>query len=157
MKLTVFIDGACEPINPNGHGACAFAAFEGEVAGRESDARPVPFKTAAKLIGEGPGMTNNIAEYRALRGSLQWLVEHGHGGDEIDLRMDSQLVVNQVNGAWECRASNLQPYCRDCRAILLLLPQARLRWVPREENFVPDDLINRLYASHGIPVLARRG
>jgi len=66
-------------------------------------------------------MTNNIAEYRALRGSLQWLVEHGHGGDEIDLRMDSQLVVNQVNGAWECRASNLQPYCRDCRAILLLL------------------------------------
>jgi len=155
MKLTVFIDGTCEPRNPGGHGACAFAAYEGEAGGREADTRPAPLKTTAKLIGEGAGMTNNVAEYRALLGTLKWLAEHGHRGDEIDLRIDSQLVVNQVNGTWECRSPALLPYCRDCKAILILL-HASLKWVPREENFVPDSLINQLYASRGIPVLARR-
>lgn len=33
--LTVFVDGANEPVNPGGHMACAFAAFEGEVSGAD--------------------------------------------------------------------------------------------------------------------------
>lgn len=156
MKLTVFVDGACEPRNPGGVGGCAFAVYAGEVGGREADPRPTVLKAAGKLLDE-PGMTNNVAEYRALVATLRWLAEHGHRDDEIDLRMDSKLVVEQVNGNWECRSPRLQPFCGECRAILLLMRHTKLRWVPREENFAPDAMINQLYAARGIPVLARRG
>jgi ribonuclease HI len=152
VKLTVFIDGAVEPVNPGGTGACAMVVYVGEVGGRESDPRPAPLKAGAKLIGSGAGMTNNVAEYRALLGALKWLAENGHQSDELEIRMDSKLVVNQVLGTWNCNAPALQAFRRDCLAVMTLFPKVDLKWVKREENFVPDAMINDLYAKAGIQI-----
>lgn len=160
MKLTVFIDGAVEPYNPGGTGACAFAVFPGDVGGRKDDPRPPPIKTAAKLIGAGRDMTNNVAEYRALRGTLSWLLANTGSGEEIAIRMDSKLVVCQMNDTWACNAAHLQAFRQECRDLVLQF-QSRgtvlsLTWVPREENYVPDHLINLLYAENGIHVTVRQ-
>jgi len=150
--ITVFIDGACEPFNPGGYGACAFAAFEGAVSGGKDDPRPKPLKQAALILGNGNGMTNNVAEWRALRGTLQWLSQNTKP-QPIALFMDSQLVVNQFTEKWQCNVPALYALREECRK--LWRSEMILTWIPREQNWVADDLINRLYASKGIKVTVR--
>lgn len=154
--ITVYIDGACEPRNPGGYGACAFAAFHGNVGGREHDPRGAPIKAAAQLIGNGPEMTNNVAEYRALRGTLLWFLSQGLRSDPIRAFMDSQLVVYQLSGQWQCNAPRLQAFKAECAELMARFPDLVLTWVPREQNHVADALINALYKKHNIQVMARR-
>ncbi len=152
--LTVFVDGANEPVNPGGHMACAFAAFEGEVSGAEGAQRPPPLAAHYKVFDRHPGATNNVAEYRALRGALGWLIKHAPDA-EIKIFMDSNLVVNQVHGSWACRAANLQPFLTECQEQLAKLSKASLHWVRREENAVADSLTRKAYTEKGIKITER--
>ena len=52
--------------------------------------------TVSEAIGDG---TNNIAEYRAAIEGLKRASRHGV--DEIELRMDSELVVKQLKGEYQ--------------------------------------------------------
>jgi len=69
-----------------------------------------------------PGLvTNNQAEYRTLIGALERLQAHlGTTATSVAVTVngDSQLVVNQVNGAWKVRHPDLQPL--HARAVVLL-------------------------------------
>jgi ribonuclease HI len=155
--ITIFIDGACEPMNPGGHGACAFIAYWGRVLGGKDNFRPEHLGKAVKLIGHGPGMTNNVAEWRALRGALWWLSTRRPDEDEISIFMDSQLVVNQFNDQWQCRAPELQIIMAECRALMSgIKGTVVLNWIPRDQNWVADNLINELYAKHNIHVTVRK-
>jgi ribonuclease HI len=159
--ITIFIDGACEPVNPWGWGACAFVAFEGQVAGNEFTQRPAPIGASAKLIGNGLGMTNNVAEWRALRGALTWCTMPGKlkvdlNVEKLELFMDSQLVVNQFNGEWNCNSPGLVVFRDECLRIAKQLPGLKLTWVPRQENWVADAMINQLYAQNTIKVTVRK-
>lgn len=57
----------------------------------------------------GDDVTNNEAEYRTLIEALQALVDtiRAHGKDpkryRLEVRGDSQLVINQLTGAWKAR------------------------------------------------------
>jgi len=158
--ITMFIDGACEPVNPWGHGACAFVAFEGKVNGNEFSRRPPAIGASAKLIGSGPGMTNNVAEWRALRGALTWCITPGKlkidlNEERLELFMDSQLVVYQFNDKWKCNSSELIVFRDECRRIAKQLPGLNLTWIPRQENWVADAMINQLYAQNNIHVTVR--
>jgi ribonuclease HI len=156
--ITVFVDGACEPRNPGGYGACAMVAFPGAVAGFQGATRPMAIHAVAKLIGNGPDMTNNIAEWRALKGTLEWLTTSPKvdKNDDIAIFMDSQLVVNQFSGGWATNATHLQTYKEQCKMFAAQLPKMVLTWLPRDQNWVADDLINKLYASNGIKVTVRK-
>jgi ribonuclease HI len=127
-------------------GACAFVVY---------DETMTPIKKAAKLIGDGPAMTNNVAEWRSLRGLLRWVVQH-RPKDTVQVYMDSQLVVNQFNEKWECRQSELRAIMRDCLDLSAEM-DITLTWVPRAENAVADELINQLYARSNIPVMRGKG
>jgi ribonuclease HI len=160
--ITGFIDGACEPVNPGGEGACAFVLFPGAVTGGKDESRPAPVAQSAKLIGrvhEGAPMTNNVAEWRAFQGALWWLSkpEHGntHAVQPIALFMDSQLVVHQFSGKWNCNLRHLQVFRDKCREMAQQFPQLTVTWVPRDQNWVADDMINRLYAANNITVTVR--
>lgn len=93
-------------------------------------------------LGEG---TNNIAEYQAAIAGVRKAIEHE--ADEIELRMDSQLVIKQVNEEWEVRKSELVPL----RDELLNLLSRYTRWsaihVRRELNQRADELANVAYSS----------
>lgn len=147
--ITVFADGACEPKNPGGMGACAMIVFDGSVVGTKDGERPSPRFQSSRLIGSGPAMTNNIAEWRALRGTLLWLSKVNLG-IPIQMFMDSQLVVKQFNRSWKCNSPEFQSIRDQCWG--LKIHQFTLTWVPRAENWVADNLINQIYAKHGIKV-----
>jgi ribonuclease HI len=143
-RLTIFCDGLCEPRNPGGYGCCAFIVFEGIVSGRAEVLRPPCVYEQHGCIGHGPEMTNNVAEYRAVRAALKWLLANAPE-TLCDVFTDSQLVVEQANGRWNCKAMRLIPLRNECQALLEELPRARLRWVKREENDVADALTRIAY------------
>ena len=54
-------------------------------------------------------VTNNIAEYRAAIEGLKRASKHGI--DEIELRMDSELVVTQLQGVYQVKNATLKNPC----------------------------------------------
>jgi ribonuclease HI len=92
--------------------------------------------------GETIGVaTNNVAEYRALLAGLEHARELG--ATEVDVRGDSALVVNQVNGAWKIKEPHLRPLREEAVRALQGFDRWTLRHVRREHNAHADELVNQ--------------
>jgi ribonuclease HI len=92
--------------------------------------------------GETIGIaTNNVAEYRALLAGLDRARELG--ATEVDVRGDSALVVNQVNGAWKIKEPHLRPLREEAVRALQGFDRWTLRHVRREHNAHADELVNQ--------------
>jgi ribonuclease HI len=63
-----------------------------------------------------PTVTNNQAEYESLLRGLQYLKEVG--AVSIEIYGDSELVIKQLNGQYECKSDALRNYYDECREIL---------------------------------------
>ena len=85
--------------------------------------------------------TNNVAEYRGLIAGLQAAAETDPEA-EVEVRMDSKLVVEQMSGRWKVKHDNLQPLAREAAALVRRLGRVSFRWVPREQNTAADRLAN---------------
>ena len=85
--------------------------------------------------------TNNQAEYLALIDGLRKAAEWRP--DRLEVYMDSQLVVEQVNGRWKVRHAELQPLHRQAQNLLRGFPNSSVAYVPRERNRGADALANR--------------
>lgn len=131
MTTTIFFDGLCEPRNPGGYACYGYVI---EAAGKT--------ETGKGLVTKGPKATNNLAEYTALIEALKAAKEWP--GPYL-IKGDSQLVVNQVTGRWQCKASHLQPLVKKARSLLGQLGQAKLQWVPREQNEHADQMSREAY------------
>jgi hypothetical protein len=59
---------------------------------------------------------NNQAEYEALLRGLQYLKEAK--AISVEIYGDSELVIKQLNGQYECRNDILRNYDEECREIL---------------------------------------
>ena len=70
--------------------------------------------------------------------ALRWATEHAQT-ERVEVRTDSALVANQVNGVWSCNADHLSPL-RDEAARLAEQTGAVLRWIPRGQNQRADAL-----------------
>ena len=132
-QIVLYSDGLCEPRNPGGLACWGWLA--------EADGQTLTSDYG--VIGRGAGMTNNLAEYTAALKALEWAAESGLVG--LTLRTDSQLVAYQVTGVWQCRAAHLWPLVADLRA-LVAVTDARVEWVPREQNAKADELSRQAYA-----------
>ncbi len=132
--LIVFhCDGLCEP-NPGGYACWAFVTTD-------SDGRKLASDYGC--LGHGPSMTNNIAEYRAVLNALTYAAARGWH-DNLLIRTDSQLVVNQIVGEWTCNSAALRPLCRQAQVLGLQLG-ALFEWIPRTQNAQADALSRRAY------------
>lgn len=160
IELTLHFDGACEPVNPGGIATYGWVLA---VAG-------VSAATGHGVAAEGPGATNNLAEYYALGHGLRGVQEAVElwakvGADPQRLFLtvsgDSQLVVKQVKGAYACRAANLIPLRDRCLSLVADL-KTRLGgievvWVPREQNEAADALSRHAWQQYtGKPFPERR-
>ena len=85
--------------------------------------------------------TNNVAEYRGLIAGLKAVSELDLSA-EIEVRMDSKLVVEQMSGNWKVKHQNIKPLVLEAKAAFPP-EQVRYVWVPREENFRADALLNK--------------
>jgi len=53
--------------------------------------------------------TNNVSEYKALIMGIEMCLRRGIRIDQLNIRADSMLAVNHVNGVWKCRDEKLVP------------------------------------------------
>ena len=98
-----------------------------------------------RLVGEAmrylAHATNNVAEYTALIIGLE--EAQRRDVEDLDIRMDSKLVVEQMNGKWKIKHPNLKPLAQQAGALLASFPRRQIRHVPREQNTIADALANR--------------
>jgi ribonuclease HI len=95
----------------------------------------------AEGIFLGEFVTNNQAEYRALLLGLQ--KARGLGVTAIDVHMDSQLVVEQVNGRYKIKDAGLRLHYEEIKRELEQFDRWQVRYVPRAENAEADRLVNQ--------------
>ncbi len=91
-----------------------------------------------RYIGTG---TNNKAEYLALIEGLN--AARAWKPDRLEVFMDSQLVVEQVNGRWKIKHTELQALARQVQALLQEFPSVIVSYVPRAKNRGADALANK--------------
>jgi ribonuclease HI len=125
--LIVSCDGAARG-NPGPAGAGAqLTTPDGVVVGE-----------IARGLGEA---TNNVAEYTAAILGLERAAELG--ADEVTLRSDSQLLVNQLTGRYRVRTDHLVPLHRRLRELARGFRTVQFEHVPRERNTEADRLANQ--------------
>lgn len=84
--------------------------------------------------------TNNVAEYRGLVAGLEAAV--AAGVRDLEVRLDSLLLVRQVSGDFKVKAAGLKPLHRQAVGLLARIGRARVVHVPREQNARADALAN---------------
>lgn len=84
--------------------------------------------------------TNNQAEYRALIEGLQAAIRLGAA--EVIIRMDSELVVKQMNGQYRVRHPAILPLYLEASQLAAELPDVRFEHVVREKNPGADEVAN---------------
>lgn len=111
---------------PAGYGAVVRDATTGEVLAERS-----------RAIGTA---TNNVAEYRGLIAGLQAAVDLG--GGNVEVRLDSKLLVEQMSGRWQVKHPGMKPLAAEAAALVRQLGSVRFTWVPRARNTYADRLAN---------------
>jgi len=105
-----------------------------------ADARD-PAATGDASISEYLGVqTNNVAEYTGVVRALA-LAER-LGADEVDLLLDSKLIVEQLAGRWRVKDAKLAPLHAEARRYLAGFRRWTARHVPRAQNGAADALAN---------------
>ena len=126
MKVVVVCDGAARGNpGPAGIGAAVLTP-EGEVLAE-----------VAEGLGE---TTNNVAEYTAALEGLRRAAELG--AEEVELRSDSRLLVEQLAGRYRVKAAHLKPLHAAVLAEVQRFRRVRFVHVPREQNTHADRLAN---------------
>ncbi|MEU6074798.1 bifunctional RNase H/acid phosphatase [Micromonospora sp. NPDC047074] len=111
---------------PAGYGAVVRDPDTGEVLAERSES-----------IGVA---TNNVAEYRGLIAGLEAAAELGAA--EVEARMDSKLVVEQMSGRWQIKHPGLRPLAAQAAGLVGRFAAVRFSWIPRERNRHADALAN---------------
>jgi probable phosphoglycerate mutase len=112
---------------PAGYGAVVRDAGSGEVLAERSESLGVA--------------TNNVAEYSGLIAGLR--AAESLGAREVDVRMDSKLVIEQMSGRWQIKHPGLRPLAAEAASLVRRFDTVRFAWIPRERNRHADALANR--------------
>jgi len=127
LKVIVEADGGARGNpGPAGYGAVVREASTGEVLIERSEA-----------IGTA---TNNVAEYSGLIAGLQAAADLG--AVDVEVRMDSKLVVEQMSGRWQIKHPGLRPLAAQAAALVDRFESVRFTWIPRDRNRRADALAN---------------
>ena len=113
---------------PAGYGAVVRDAASGEVL--------------AELYQSLGVTTNNVAEYSGLVAGLTAAAELAPGAD-VEVRMDSKLVVEQMSGRWQIKHPALRALAAQAEAADRHVGRVSYQWVPRAQNAHADRLANR--------------
>ena len=93
-------------------------------------------------IAQGIGhATNNVAEYRALIAGLELAL--ANGVTDIEIFLDSELVVSQLKGEWKIKKDTLRTLAVQARRLMNRFENSSIKHVPREDNADADKLANQ--------------
>ncbi len=85
--------------------------------------------------------TNNQAEYRATIAALEEATRLG--AKQVDMKMDSELVVKQINGEYRVKKATLKPLYQQVKQLQGLLERFTITHIPRQQNTEADKLANK--------------
>lgn len=135
-SFSIYFDGACLPYNPGGIVCYGYVIKE----------------KGGKVIAQGKGIdlekkTNNEAEYVALIKALEEAIKK-FNLENVLIYGDSQLVVNQINGSFEVRSSNLLPLYLKTLGLLKNFKNWKVQWIPRDKNEEADFLSKKAFLEY---------
>lgn len=84
--------------------------------------------------------TNNVAEYQAVLAGLE--EAQARGIVDLEMRLDSELVVRQITGQYKVKNPQLVILKHDVDLLLRRFRTFRVKHVPRAENHAADKLAN---------------
>jgi len=84
--------------------------------------------------------TNNVAEYKALILTLKRALDMGC--KRVGVKMDSELVVKQLNGAYRVKDEKMIPLHAEVRRLLLQFDERSIEHISRTANKHADKLVN---------------
>lgn len=90
--------------------------------------------------------TNNQAEYHGVRLGLEKAIEIG--ARTIDFRIDSLLVVNQMNGVYTIKNRELWPINERIKELVAQFDKVTFTHVKREFNQLADGMVNKILNAH---------
>ncbi|MBI5151508.1 MAG: ribonuclease HI family protein [Candidatus Pacebacteria bacterium] len=132
--MRIFTDGGSRG-NP-GHAATGVVVLDGET---------ILFESGVYL-----GIaTNNVAEYEAVLRALSWVAKEKELGhfptpQTLEFRLDSQLVVEQLNGRYKIKQPHILAYVKKIQDVLTSLGYpVTFTHIPRSENARADALVNQ--------------
>ena len=97
--------------------------------------------------GEYLGITtNNQAEYHGVRLGLERAIELGY--KRVDFKIDSMLVVNQMNGIYKIKNRELWPINERIHELMKQLDKVTFSHVRREFNQLADGMVNKTLDAH---------
>ena len=132
MKATMFADGGSRG-NPGPAASGAVLFDEGGAVLRE--------------VGTYLGVaTNNVAEWTGLVTGLEAALELGV--DDLVVRLDSELVVKQISGAYRVKHEGLIPLHAKAKMLLRKFARVDVQHVRRKENAAADALVNAVLDAH---------
>lgn len=130
-KLIIYTDGAARG-NPGPAGVGVVITTP--VLERQLD----NLQTYYQYLGEA---TNNQAEYKAVIAGLElakkWQAE------EIEIKLDSQLVAAQMNKEYKVKDDNLAKLFVKVWNLTQSFRKVNFRYIPREKNKLADKLANQ--------------
>lgn len=130
-----FCDGGSRG-NP-GEAACGVLVF---------DAGGAELLRRAKRLGR---LTNNQAEYEGVIYALELAGQLG--AKKLEIRMDSELVVRQLEGSYKVKNEGLKPYYRRACELVGEFQSVALTHIRRSDNREADKLVNAVLDGKDIP------
>ena len=127
--IDIFFDGLCAPTNPGGVATYGFFVVKNSEI----------IKQSKGVVGEGKGMTNNVAEYTGLLKAVDYVVNAYPGESEINIYGDSQLAISQMQGSYKVRSGTAKTFVPIIKK-KLEGKKVTFIWVRREENAMADFL-----------------
>ncbi|MGH7727515.1 MAG: ribonuclease HI family protein [Vulcanimicrobiaceae bacterium] len=126
-RATLFADGGSRGNPGPAAGAAVLVSPEGKVLAE-----------VGTFLGTA---TNNVAEWRGLLGGL--VEAERLGIEQLTIRLDSELVVRQLQGIYRVKHPDLIPLAAEARRRLARFASYEVAHVPRAANALADALVNR--------------
>jgi ribonuclease HI len=124
QKVFLYVDGSCIGNPGEGGAGVVIKDEQGRIVSR-----------IKKYLGS---VTNNRAEYQALIAGLQ--EAQRMGTNAVEVYLDSELVVNQINGVYRVRDTTLKTLEGEVRKRLGHFAHWVISYIPREKNREADRL-----------------
>lgn len=98
-------------------------------------------------------VTNNQAEYRALVDAVNLVIKH-YEEDlsvvELEVYLDSELMVKQLNGEYQVRNHELKEFYDDLQLKMSKFGKTDINHVLRANNKLADSLVNAVLDRWGV-------
>lgn len=128
-KFQLFCDGGSRG-NP-GKSACGFVVFEND---------EIVF-SKGKYLGV---TTNNVAEWQGLIEGLKYFVDSYDLSDiELQVSLDSKLVVEQINRKWQVKQEHLKVLFGEANTLKMQFSNIKIQHILRHLNKDADAIVNQ--------------